>query len=111
MNERDFNEKLVSLLDQIWEARHREDFLRLKEVTNRIISLDNLEHILHVVLQEVIKLVSAERGFIVLTDQQGKLQRNTGIVHNIPLRQDGDWEALFSHSTVKQAIQTKEEER
>lgn len=108
LNERDFNEKIASLLDQIWETKHKEDFLRLKEVTNRVISLDNLQHILHVVLQEVIKLVSAERGFIALIDQQGELQRNTSIVHNIPLKEDGDWEALFSHSTVKQAIQTRE---
>ena len=101
-------ENVADLLNHILNAINKGDFLRLKEVTERMISLDNLEHILHIVLKEVVKLVGAERGFIALTDEQGEIQKNTSIVHHIPLKQDGDWEALFSHSTVQQAIHTRE---
>ncbi len=108
LNERDFNEKIADLLNHMWNAMNKEDFLRLKGVTTRMISLGNLEHILHIVLKEVVKLVSAERGFIALIDKKGEIRKNTGVAHNFPLKQDGDWESIFSHSTVRQAIQTRE---
>ncbi|PIE32710.1 hypothetical protein CSA56_14575 [candidate division KSB3 bacterium] len=108
VSEKDFHENFNDVLNHMWESMNKENFLRLKEVTNRLISLDNLEHILQIVLQEVVKLVKAERGFIALTDRAGKLQKDRAIIHNIPLQRDGDWTALFSHSTVRQAIHSKE---
>ncbi len=101
-------ETVADLLNHMWNAINKKDFLRLKEVTDQIISLDSLEHILHIVLQEVVKLVNAERGFIALTDAKGAIQKNTSIVHNIPLEQDDERESIFSHSTVRLAIETRE---
>ncbi len=108
LSEQDFNEQITALLNHMWNAVNKENFLRLKEVTSRIISLDTLEHILHIVLKEVVKLVSAERGFITLTDEKGNIQKNTPIVHNIPLEQTDAWESIVSHSTVQQVIHTRE---
>ena len=108
LSEHDFHKQITGLLNHMWNAINKEAFLRLKEVTDRIISLDNLEHILQIVLKEVVNLVGAERGFIALTDEKGQIQKNTRIVYNIPLEQHGAWEAIFSHSTVQQAIHTRE---
>lgn len=108
LSEPDFTEKLPNLLNHMWAASNEKDFLRLKEVTNRIISLDHLDHILHLVLEEVVKLVRAERGFIALTDEEGTILPRTSIVHNIAVEENGSLEAIFSHSTVQQAIKTRE---
>lgn len=108
LDEHDFHEKLGTLLNHLWDATNKEDFWRLKEVTERIISLDNLEQILHLVLKEVVDLVGAERGFIALTDEHGNIQPKTSIAHNIPLEQNGIGASIFSYSTVQQAIRTRE---
>ena len=108
LGDEDFHEKLGTFLNHMWDAINKEDFWRLKEVTDRIISLDNLEQILNLVLQEVMKLVGAERGFVALTDEHEKIQPQTGIIHNIALVQDNVGPSIFSHSTVQQAIHTKE---
>ncbi len=108
LDDEDFHEKLGSILNHMWDAINKEDFWRLKEVTDHIISLDNLEQILRVVLNEVMDLVGAERGFIALTDTDGNIQPQTSVIQNIPLEQDGVGPSIFSHSTVQQAIHTKE---
>ena len=107
LNEQDFETQSAHLLNTMWEALNKKDFLRLKEVTDRMISLDKLEAILQSVLTEVVKLVGAERGFIALVDADGTIQKDSSIIHNISLRQAGDREALFSQSTVQQAIQNR----
>jgi len=107
VDEEDLHEKFNDVLNHLWNSANKEDFLRLKEVTDRVISLDDLEHILQIVLQEVVRLVGAERGFIALTDSRGELQKDNTIIHHIPMRHDGDWKTIFSHSTVQQAIHSK----
>ncbi len=101
------DDKLTHILNRMWELAHKEDLLRLKEVTNRIISLDNLDNILNVILSEAIKLVNAERGFIALINENGEVQTDTSIIYNIPLDEDRIHQAVFSHSIVRQVIKNK----
>ncbi len=108
LSESDADEKITEFLNRIWNALSKKDFLRLKEVTNRIISLDSLENILNIVLREVIKLVEAERGFIALTSEEGDILTDTSVVYNIPLTRQGVRGSLFSHSTVRRAIKNRE---
>lgn len=103
-----FHEKLGALLSQMWDGLNKDDFWRLKDVTDRIISLDNLNHILHLVLKEIMDLVGAERGFIALTDGEGNIQPQTGIIRNMPMVTENVGPSIFSHSTVQQAITTRE---
>lgn len=84
------------------------DFFPLKEVIKQVISLRHLDNILKIILDEVIALVGAERGFIVLTDKQGNIILNSGIAKNIILDKDNTNESIFSGSTVSQVIETKE---
>ena len=107
LNEQDFAIQIARLMNSMWEALNKKDFVLLKEVTDRMISLDELDTILQSVLEEVVKLVGAERGFIALIDAKGTIQKDSSIIHNITLQQDGDREALFSQSTVLQAIRDR----
>ena len=108
LNEQDLKTQIAHLMNSMWEALSKEDFVLLKDVTDRMISLDEPETILRGVLKEVVKLVGAERGFIALVDAGGEIQKASSIIHNVTVRQDGDREALFSQSTVQQAIQRRE---
>ncbi len=108
LNENDSEAKVADIMNRLWNAVIKKDFLRLKEVTGRMISLDSLENILNIVLKEVLSLVGAERGFIALTDEKGNILPDTGAVRNIPLKQYELRESLFSHSTVRRAIESKE---
>lgn len=108
LNENDADKRIAEFLNHIWNALSKKDFLRLKAVTNRIISLDSLENILNIVLREVVKLVKAERGFIALTSEEGEVLTDTSVVYNIPLAREGIRSSMFSHSTVRRAIQNRE---
>lgn len=108
LSDEDSEERVADLLDHLWNFINKQDFLRLKEVTNRIVSLDSLDHILEVVLEEVIKVVGAERGFIALTDSNGVIQPDSSVTHNLPIEQEQAPNLIFSHSTVQRAIQSKE---
>jgi len=99
---------VTQIAHQTREVIKKQDFLRLKEVTNRIISLDNLDQILNIILAEVIKLVGAERGFIALTNEQGEIQPASSVSYNIPLDQDSLRQSLFSESIVRQTIEKRE---
>ncbi len=105
-SEKDTDEKNADMLNRM-SAINWKDFLWLKNVTKRIISLNNLENILEVVLEEVVKLVNADRGFIALTDEKGELLKDTSVVHNIPLEKSRSKDSFFSHSTVRKAISNK----
>lgn len=105
----DADEKISRMLNRMWEAINKKDFLRLKEVTNRIISLEGLERILNVILEEVIQLVGAERGFITLVDDTGKILIDKGVSYNLPVSSDSEVSAVFSHSIVRKVIETKKE--
>ena len=106
--ENEVDEKFAHILNRVWEIVDKQDFLRLKEVTDRIISLDSLEDILEIILANVIRLVNAERGFIVLTDEQGKIQTNTSVSHHLSLQDKDPHQAVFARSIVQQAIQSRE---
>ncbi len=108
LNENDAENKISDLLNRMWNAINRKDFLRLKEVTGRIISLDSLEQILHIVLEEAVKLIGAERGFIGLTDEKGEIRADSRVVFNIPISEEKDWESLLSGSTIRRAVRTRE---
>ncbi|MBN1947791.1 MAG: GAF domain-containing protein [Bradymonadales bacterium] len=85
----------------------KDGFQRIQEVTNRIISLDSLDNILAVILQTVIRLVGADRGFIALTDEEGIIRKESSISHRIALDSDSSRRAIFSQSIVQQAIHTR----
>ncbi|OQX25394.1 MAG: hypothetical protein BWK80_15800 [Desulfobacteraceae bacterium IS3] len=108
LNESGSEEKVADIMSRLWNTVNRKDFLRLKEVTGRMISLDSLENILNIVLREAISLVGAERGFIALSDDKGNILPDTGAVHNIPLKQYDFWESILSHSAVRRAVEKKE---
>ncbi|MCP4113220.1 MAG: response regulator [Desulfobacteraceae bacterium] len=105
--EKDTDEKNADMLNRMWSAINWKDFLWLKDVTRRIISLNNLDNILEVVLQEVVKLVKADRGFIALTDEKGEVRKDASVVHNISLEKDRIKESFFSNSTVRSAVKNK----
>lgn len=108
LGESEAGQQAPDVLNYFWEAINKRDFLRLKEVTNRIISLDQLDQILNVILAEVMRLVNAERGFIALTDERGQIQAGASVSANIPLQEDGARNAVFSHSVVRRAIEQRE---
>ena len=105
----DADNKINQMLNRMWEAINKKDFLRLKEVTNRIISLENLDKILKVILEEVIQLVGAERGFIALVDESEEILMDSGVSYNLPIKTNSGMSAVFSHSIVKKVIETKKE--
>jgi PAS domain S-box-containing protein len=107
-SEDESRKKINGMVDRLWEAVNKNDFLRLKEVTNRVISLDSLNNILNVILQEIIKLVGAERGFIVLTDKKGEIRKDSSSVsYNIELNNIPFSKSVFSYSTVKKVIEER----
>lgn len=108
LSEKEADEKITPILGRIWETINIKEFLRLKEVTGRIISLDNLDNILNIILAEVINLVNAERGFIALIDENGEIQGDSSTNYNLPLNEDSLQTSAFSHSVVRQAIQKRE---
>ncbi len=104
--ENDTGEEFERMLGRLSEFYNEQDFIRLKTVTQRIISLDSLENILKSILAEVVALVKAERGFIALTDNQGELQVEHSVSHNIALADKA--QQAFSHSIVQQTIHQRE---
>ncbi|MFQ5576448.1 MAG: ATP-binding protein [Anaerolineae bacterium] len=95
-------------LPQHWEVIKQNDFLRLKEVTHRITSLDSLDNILKLVLTEVIELVGAERGFIALANAQGELELGTGVSYSLPFnkKMKSKGKLPFSQSIVRRVMKT-----
>ena len=108
LDENEGDETVSDILNRIWNNINKKDFMRLKEVTRRITSLDSLDHILNIILEEVVKLVRAQRGFIALTNEKGEILTETSVVYNIPLTQNMEQVSIFSHSTVLRAIQRRE---
>ncbi|MCE1248312.1 MAG: PAS domain S-box protein [Firmicutes bacterium] len=107
LSESEAIEKIDQVLNRMWEAINKKDFMRLKEVTNRMISLDSLKNILGIILDEVIRLVSAERGFIALVDSEGEIKFENAVSFNMPLVDDRMNDSGFSHSIVRQAVQSR----
>lgn len=109
LSESDYIKKIPLILDKMWEAINKKDFFKLKEVTERISSLDSLENILNIILTEVIELIDAERGFIAIADKDGNICPKLSVTCNIPLEDSKEEKSLFSHSIIKKAIDTKSE--
>jgi len=108
LSESDYNQKINVVLDRMWEVINKKDFLRLKEVTEHISSLDSLDNILNIILTEVIDLVDAERGFIAVTDENGNICPDTSVTRNIPLDIANGEKSLFSHSIIERAIKKRD---
>ncbi|RME74744.1 MAG: PAS domain S-box protein [Chloroflexi bacterium] len=83
------------------------DLLRLKFVVDRIIALDNPDNILRVILNDVMALVGAERGFIALVDGQGNLQPDRCVTQHISMAEVRQDSAPYSRSIVRQVIDTR----
>lgn len=107
-SESDSDEKVQYFLKQMWEMVNKKDFLQLKEVTARIISLDSLDNILNLILNEIINLVGAERGFISLVDENGEILSDKSVTCNIVIDKDSRNKSIFSHSVVKRVVKNKE---
>lgn len=107
-SESDADEKINQMLNRMWDVVNKNDFLHLKEVTGKVISLDSLDKILNVILTEVIELVGAERGFIALVDKEGNFLPDTSVSHNINLENTDNQKAVFSHSIIQKVIEEKE---
>ncbi|MCP4106705.1 MAG: PAS domain S-box protein [Desulfobacteraceae bacterium] len=104
----DEEEDMARLLGRMRYLIDKKDFSLMKEVTRRIGSLDSLDNILEIILREVMNLVRAERGFITLTDKKGEIQSDNSVTYDISLNKNSFQESVISHSTVRQAIQSKE---
>ncbi len=104
ISERDSQDAVHVMVDRLWETVKKKDFMRLKEVTNRIISLESLDNILNVILSEAIRLVSADRGFIALADEEGQLNPLAFVHHNLSVDQEKGFEAVVSNTAVQRAI-------
>ncbi|MCD4782630.1 MAG: PAS domain S-box protein [Candidatus Eremiobacteraeota bacterium] len=109
MSESDYIKKIPLILNKMWEAIKKNDFFKLKKVTERISSLDSLDNILNIILTEVLALIDAERGFIAITDKDGNINPELSVTCNIPLVDSKEEDIIFSHSIIKRAIDTKEE--
>ena len=94
------------MIDRLWEAVKKKDFLRLKEVTRKVISLEGLDTILDTILSEVTRLVGADRGFIALADEYGVLKPDAFVSHNLYFGESA-LTSLVSNSTVQRAIREK----
>lgn len=66
----------------------------IKKITSKIISLHDLNEILHKILTEVVAVVKAERGFIALTNDQNEIRTEKSVGYNIDLREDSAKELL-----------------
>ncbi|MCP4345612.1 MAG: PAS domain S-box protein [Desulfobacterales bacterium] len=104
----DEEEDMARLLGRMRYLIDKKDFSLMKEVTRRIGSLDSLDNILEIILREVMNLVRAERGFIALTDKKGEILSDNSVTYDISLNKNSFQESVISHSTVRQAIQSKE---
>ncbi|MDM8516412.1 ATP-binding protein [Desulfobacterales bacterium HSG16] len=108
LSDSDNEEKMADLANRMRNTVNKRDLIRLKKITDRIISLDSLENILKIILDEVAGIVDAERGFIVLMDENGKMLSDSSVVHNIPAKKEYLESSFFSHSTITKAIETRE---
>lgn len=81
-------------------------FLWLQEVVRNITSPHDLAHTLKTILVEIMEQVSAERGFIALTDDQGQLKLETNVSHNVFLEYNRH-KTVFANSVVQQVIQSR----
>jgi PAS domain S-box-containing protein len=92
--------QFAHVLSRVWDIIEKRDLLQLKEVTSRIISLDNLDQILDVILDEAIRSVNAERGLIAVVDAAGEIEDSpvmSGLFEDVDL-------SSFPPSVVQEAV-------
>ena len=81
-----------------------DDIRAVLEISLAINSSLVLEEILQVVMQKAVELLSAERGFIMLLDSQGRLQFKSA--HNIRKEETSDAYFKISNSIANRVAQT-----
>ncbi len=107
LRESEHDEKISSFIDLIWGAVKHNDFLRLNEVTSRIISLESLNTILAIIIEEVVNICNAQRGFIALMDEKGNVKDDKIVPFNMDLTIKDPSKAVYSQSTILEAIKNR----
>jgi pSer/pThr/pTyr-binding forkhead associated (FHA) protein/ADP-ribose pyrophosphatase YjhB (NUDIX family) len=87
---------------------HKDDLMRLKKVTQSILTLNNLDQILLNILKEGLGLIGAERGFIVMTDGQDKILWKYATTFRIDKEKAEQGEGDITHSILKEAQTQKQ---
>jgi pSer/pThr/pTyr-binding forkhead associated (FHA) protein/ADP-ribose pyrophosphatase YjhB (NUDIX family) len=87
---------------------HKDDLLRLKKVTQSILTLNNLDQILLNILKEGLGLIGAERGFIVMTDGKDQILWKYATMYRIDKEKAEQGEGDISHSILKEAQAQKQ---
>jgi len=99
--------QFIHILNRVWDIIEKKDMLELKDVTKRIISLDNLDQILDVILDEAVRSVNAERGLITLIDSTGNIER-TPVIRQDPASSSDDDSSLFPNTLIQQVVARRE---
>ncbi len=73
---------------------------RILEVSRRMAATRELEPLLHYVMQQALEFTRAEHGYLVLVDEQGRLDFR--IVHGAPY--EGTHDTPVSHSIIYEAL-------
>jgi PAS domain S-box-containing protein len=107
LDENAADDKISGLIDLARSTIQQQDLTRLKEVTSRILALDNLDRILDLILEEAVKLVGANRGFIAFVGPGGQLQLENAVSLNIPLGHHSHKRPIYFHSVVTRALAFK----
>ena len=105
LDEEPVGTQFVHVLSRVWDIIEKKDFLELKEVTNRIISLDNLDQILTVILDEAVKAVNAQRGLIALISETGDGTPVTQQMSAFPAETDP---SSFPNAVIQQTAAKRE---
>ncbi|PIQ24575.1 hypothetical protein COW36_11195 [bacterium (Candidatus Blackallbacteria) CG17_big_fil_post_rev_8_21_14_2_50_48_46] len=96
-----------TMMDMQRHFIHKDDLMRLKKVTQSILTLNNLDMILLNILKEGLGLIGAERGFIVLTDTHEKILWKYATTYRIDKEKAESGQADISHSILKDALSEK----
>lgn len=87
------------------EKKNKENFKTLKEISELLNSYHNTDEILKTIIDQAIKLLSAERGFIMLFDENNKLK--VEIQRGIEI-QELTTNSTISHSVIYKVIETSQ---
>ena len=84
------------------------DVVSFSEITRKIIANDDLDSTLELILNEAIRLIGAERGFIALTDEFGKIRIDSCVCKNIQIKDSKRLFSNYSTSIALKALKSKE---
>lgn len=97
-----------NFVDVLWKAFKNSDFLRLKEVTGRMIALDDLESILDLIIREIVSICNADRGFIALLDEEKRIREDQVVQYLMNSSGSEVSEMTFSQSILDEAIRSRD---